>query len=294
MKNYAYVSLLATDNYIGAAIVLMECWRELKSPYPFYMMVTENISQEKIEILEVLGFKIIHIDEWQPTEYVNMKESLKDDKEAMHWHGTNPLSNGWQHIFSKLLIWNLTQFDKVCWVDLDIIFFRNIDDVFDLPGSTFLEPDANDYVSSQLIVAEPNEHLFKALKEYGDKFIPTEETHHSIFTDEDIIHSFFHDEIANCKKFIPITYSYAWNRCSIALEFMQLSHQLHGVHITGPAKPWLLGNDYIRNFSSQWYPAKAIWNYYVSCYNVGVKKLMAKGFKNLTLWPEGDEYDNKI
>jgi len=68
------------------------------------MMVTENISQEKIEILEVLGFKIIHINEWQPTEYVNMKESLKDDKEAIHWHGTNPLSNGWQHIFSKLLI----------------------------------------------------------------------------------------------------------------------------------------------------------------------------------------------
>lgn len=294
MKNYAYVSLLATDNYIGAAITLMECWKDLNSPYPFYMMVTENISSEKIEMLKVLGFHVIHIHEWQPKEYVRLKEEAKNDKETVSWHGTDVFSNGWQHIFSKLLIWNLTQFDKVCWVDLDILFFRNIDDVFDLPSPTFLEPDANDYVASQLIVVEPNTILFNKLKEYGDKFIPTEATGHTIFTDEDIIHSFFKTEIENCQHFIPLSYSYAWNRCSVALEFMQYAHKLHGVHITGPAKPWLLGNAYIQNFSGQWYPAKAIWSYYVSCYNIGAKKLIAKGFKNLKVWPEGDELNAKI
>ena len=63
MNKYAYVSLLGTNSYIGAAVVMMETWKKLNSKYPFYLLVTEAISQENKDLVSFLGYKVIEIEE---------------------------------------------------------------------------------------------------------------------------------------------------------------------------------------------------------------------------------------
>jgi hypothetical protein len=94
---------------------------------------------------------------------------------------------------NKLWLWKLTQFDRICWVDADMICTANIDDVFDhdldaagadigmAPGCRcnvfknpklptapeicpFLHPDAKTYYGNTgLFLAKPSEEMFQRL-----------------------------------------------------------------------------------------------------------------------------------
>jgi len=277
MKNYAYISLIATNNYIGAAITMMEAWKQTKSEYPFYLMVTENITSENRNILEVLGYKLINIEEWRPTIYDKQKSSITNN-DVLLWHGTDKESRGWQHVFSKLLCWNLTQFDRVCFIDIDVLLFKNIDDVFDLVTPAWLGPDVNGFSASQIFVIEPNKTVFNKLIEFAENMKGNDQI---LFTDEEILHNFFKTEV-EFNKTIPLTYIYNWDRCSTDFTFIEDSFNIRGIHMTGTDKPWLHNRDYVKNFTIEWYPAAFIWNYYISIYNLGVTKLNQKGF-NLPL-----------
>lgn len=274
MNNYAYVSLIATNNYIGAAVTMMESWRQLNSKYPFYLMVTDNITDENRTILQLLGFKLIDIKEWRPESYDAQRSTITDER-VLIWHGTNDVeTRGWRHTFSKLLVWNLTQFDKVCWLDLDIIFFRNIDDVFNFPTPAWLGPDINGHSASQIFVIEPNSVVFNKLIEFAEHF-PNDEN--KLYTDEEVLHSFFRQEV-EYNKIIPLYFVYNWNRCGIACEFIENSLKIRGIHMTGTEKPWLRSRSFVSHYNVGWYPAYFIWNYYISLYNAGASKLNQKGF----------------
>lgn len=274
MDNYAYVSLIATNNYIGAAITMMEAWKPLKSKYPFYLMVTDNITKENRTILEILGYKLLNIKEWRPQPYDFQKSQMTGEDISL-WHGTdNVETRGWRHTFSKLLVWNLTQFEKVCWLDLDILFFRNIDDVFEFKTPAWLGPDINGHSASQIFVIEPNSVVFQKLIDFAEHFPINQQ---KLFTDEEVLHTFFKEEVNN-NKTIPLAYVYNWNRCGDDCGFIQYSFDIRGVHMTGTEKPWLSSRKFVATYSTNWYAATFIWNYYISLYNLGVTKLKQKGF----------------
>lgn len=273
MKNYAYVSLIATNNYIGAAITMMEAWKQTKPAYPFYLMVTENITAENRTILEVLGYKLLDINEWRPPVYDAQKANITDEG-VLLWHGKDRETRGWQHVFSKLLCWSLIQFDRVCYLDIDILLFKNIDDVFDLIPPAWLGPDVNGFSASQIFMIEPNITVFNKLIEFATNFEGNKDI---LFTDEGILHKFFKEDV-EFNKTIPLTYIYNWDRCCTDYTFVEDSFKIRGIHMTGTDKPWLHNREYVANFGVEWYPAAFIWNYYISIYNRGVLKLNQKGF----------------
>ena len=43
MKNYAYVTLLTTDEFINGVIVLYDSWVKTNSSYPLYCVVSDDI-----------------------------------------------------------------------------------------------------------------------------------------------------------------------------------------------------------------------------------------------------------
>lgn len=273
MKNYAYISLIATNNYIGAAVTMMEAWRRTKSQYPFYLMVTENISKENREILEVLGYKLIDIQEWRPQVYDEQRVNFTND-EFLVWHGTGGEDKGWSHVFSKILCWNLTQFDKVCFLDIDILLFHNIDDVFELMTPAWLGPDVNGFSASQIFVLEPNKTMYQKILQFAANYPGKADT---LFTDEDLLHDFFKEEV-EFNKSIPLTYIYNWDRCCTDYTFIEDSFNIRGIHMTGTFKPWLNDTNYVENFTQSWYPARFIWYYYISIYNLGITRLNQKGY----------------
>ncbi|CDR99895.1 uncharacterized protein SPSC_02094 [Sporisorium scitamineum] len=111
------------DEYFVATRLL--CYQLLHDPQtrnrlgaPFIVMTTPAISQAKIDRLKKDGATIFNITEpLVPKLY----------------HSVN--QNRYQDVWSKLLIWKWTQYERVLFIDNDMILSKPLDDLFQQPES---------------------------------------------------------------------------------------------------------------------------------------------------------------
>ena len=98
MSNNAYITLLSTNNYLYGCIGLMYSWKATNPKYPFYCIVTEDITEYNIQILEAIGYKIIREKRYIPNSYL---EKLKKYEETGVYEtpigesSTDLKKNGW-------------------------------------------------------------------------------------------------------------------------------------------------------------------------------------------------------
>ena len=153
-----YISVLSTNDYLPGALVVNKCLKLTKAQFPFTVLVTHNISCNTISILEKNNIKIIVIN-----RIVNTK--LSDYK------------YGWRYNWTKLHIYNQTQFSKIVYIDLDMVITENLDHLFD--KSHMSAVNAGGFIHSScaqlnsgLIVVEPSNNLYNDLilitKKYND------------------------------------------------------------------------------------------------------------------------------
>ena len=168
---FSYISILTTDTYLPGVIVIKNCLKLTQSTIPFHVCVTENLSDKTIKTLNHNNIKTI------PIKKIT-NEKIKTKK---HW------ANTW----SKLNIFNLTQFEKIVYIDADMIICENIDDLFNKPhfsavnAGGFIFPDWVD-LNSGLLVIEPKKEIFDDLIK-----ILEEESSEQIKGDQDILHIYF-------------------------------------------------------------------------------------------------------
>ena len=156
----AFVTYLSTDNYYKGVLVLKKSLDKCNSKYPLYCMVTKNIGEDVVTCLKQFGISIIKIDDLNIRE--DIKGSVKDENFA-HWN------NCWD----KLNVFNLLQFEKVVYLDGDMIVYRNIDELFDcenLTASTdgvwIFGKERERFLNAGLMVIDPNEKTFRDLIVY--------------------------------------------------------------------------------------------------------------------------------
>lgn len=141
-RNFAYVTLLSSEDYIDAVLVLNESLKMVNAQYPLVCAVTNNLNKtELITRLIAAGIRI----EWiEPLEYsVHVRE--------------NNVGHAVLNTASKINLFNLKNYDKLCYIDADVIVMKNIDDVFDyLDGAMIHTPD--DYGFTGLFVFSPRNH----------------------------------------------------------------------------------------------------------------------------------------
>lgn len=152
MGNYAFTTLLASDDYLWGAIGLYYSLQEVKSIYPFHLLVTDNITIESREVLDSVGilYKIVPRIDFSST-----------------W-------TRYAITFNKFHIYSLIEYDKVCFIDCDAMVSVNIDDIFEYeaPGFTVL----NDvFLSGVLILVNPKEKTVEDnFKKYQDLYADDE------------------------------------------------------------------------------------------------------------------------
>lgn len=146
---YAYITLLSSENYLDAVLVLKKSLEQVKSQYELIVAVTDNLKQTKIESI-LLGFNLII--EWiKPLNYND-----KVQKENQNHSVLNTAS--------KLQIFSLHQYDKLVYIDADTMILQNIDDLFEKPdGTMYYDPDeknqgGSDYGFTALMVFVPKNH----------------------------------------------------------------------------------------------------------------------------------------
>ena len=168
-----YLSLLNSNEYMPCLVALLYSYRKVQRGMPFGVMVTDNITQENRHIIEAFGAQIIDVP----------RIKLPYTEEEIRTR-TFPC---WE----KLNMFRLQGVDKIVYVDSDMVFLRNTDELFSASNFSSVFDAWGDGVrfpkgfNFGLFVFEPNSDFFDTLmKIIEDKYA---EQHQIFYDDQNVI-----------------------------------------------------------------------------------------------------------
>ena len=153
------------DNYFVATRLL--CYQLLHAPetrtshsIPFLVMVTKDVSQMKKDRLTEDGAIVV------PVEYIR-----QDWIHAMHGH--------WQDVMTKLRMWELTEYERIVFLDVDTILTRPLDDIFEDPAASLDATGSKPDMIMQDEAPLPPSYTFAGVPEMNHvhSFPPTDSNH---------------------------------------------------------------------------------------------------------------------
>ncbi|KXL51058.1 glycosyltransferase family 8 protein [Acidomyces richmondensis BFW] len=167
-SKYAFATFLGRDSdggnntdynsdnyYVGVRILAYQLLHdpETRSNIPLIVLVTQNVENVKRQQLQRDGAII-----W---EVAPIDPGLLRTEEK-HWQDT----------LAKLRLWQLTQFERIAFLDADTVLFQSIADIFNDPAVAIQETDILEEIS-----AVPKEYAFAGNKEteWSHRWPPTEE-----------------------------------------------------------------------------------------------------------------------
>ena len=189
MKKYSYVTLLTNDSYAYGVILLLESMKKVNTKYPLHVLITEDVSLPTIEILNQLDVTYELVDK------IEMPKELMDYNMAI-----NPSVAGtWRYCWTKFHIFHQNQFDKIIFLDADIMLLKNIDHLFKkshmtgaIDGEYFnLWPDW-DHINAGCIVIEPSEKTFNDIVNFASS-LKIDELPNYIIADQEVINLYYKD-----------------------------------------------------------------------------------------------------
>jgi glycogenin glucosyltransferase len=151
-RNYAYVTVVTNMSYFAGLSVLAKSFKRTKAKYPLFVLVPQKADPELKQRIHTLKLSVIESDD------ILIDEDFQKANRVSSWNQT----------FFKLNIMNLVQFDKIVFVDADMLLLQNIDHLFEYPsisattGGKAANPEYVEF-NSGLLVIEPSEEIFREL-----------------------------------------------------------------------------------------------------------------------------------
>ncbi|KAF9606412.1 hypothetical protein IFM89_025101 [Coptis chinensis] len=139
----AYVTVLhSSEAYVCGAIVLAQSIVQTNSTRDLVLLADKSITKGSRQALRAAGWKI------------------KDIKRIRNPQAQRGAYNEWN--YSKLRIWQLTEYDQIIFIDSDLIVLENLDRFFAYPQ---LSAAGNDkwLFNSGVMLIEPSDCVFKML-----------------------------------------------------------------------------------------------------------------------------------
>lgn len=293
--NNAYITLLSTNNYIYACIGLMYSWKETHSKYPFYCIVTEDITESNINILKSIGYEVIVDKSYIPDSYYEALKKYENSDEIPTGNSTSDLTkNGWQFAWSKLLIFKYTQFDKLLFIDADSYIIKNLDDVFDRPAwSSIGEYDSiwrgTHRFCCNFMLIHPDIDVYNELLQLAEDnplIVHPSTNMPQLSNDYDLLNMYKSDWGDNSELCLSL-YTYLDSYCLRTSDYFipyifNSFAKLKAVHLTGP-KPWLCGTEEVANYGNEWGLWKELYLIYIKFLNKAIEDISYKGIAHLDL-----------
>lgn len=240
-NNYTYITMINTDNYLNGALCLFESLRKVDSQYPFSILITSNVSKKSEIILKSYGVNVIRNE-----KRVNVPQYILAKN-------INHKMSHWNNVFDKLLIFEMTQFDKLIFLDSDMYVLENIDHLFEkehmsavILGESFPE----DYYSSWtrtklcsgLMVIVPEEGILSKLIKKFDNLQSMDRA----IGDQEIIWEYYDTWPSKQHLHLPEKYMIAYEHLDFYLKDQGYTlykgenpYNIAAIHFITP-KPWLL------------------------------------------------------
>jgi glycogenin len=239
----AYCTLLSTESYLPGVLALRESLRRTGTAFPFVTAVSAHIAPEIDPVLEAAGIIVRRIP-----------ESTAIPKEMIENNGH------WGHTFDKVHLFGLSEFEKLVYVDSDMIVLDNMDELFDkphmsaVPAGVLVHKDWT-RLNGGLLVIEPEDKLAdgifatlpKALAEVaamgltasGDQdllnaYYPAWRTTPELQLNQgyNMLHRYLDQHIEKHGFRLPPRFSQAVGGSGPSIKI---------VHFIGPRKPWMKG-----------------------------------------------------
>ena len=218
----AWVTLLTQPNYLVGVRTLRASLTDSGSDVPFVVMVTEGIDDQARRLLQDDGCLLRDVAPLRPAG--ESSGSYANSRFAEVW--------------TKLAVWGLTEFDRVVFLDADMLVTRNMDELFSLdlddgaiaachacrcnpnripsyppswmPGNCFYthcrgtdhvtEPGATDnYLNGGFLVLSPDEAVFADMTE---QLGAVDDLSRYPFAEQDFLNEFYRD------RWRPLPYVY--------------------------------------------------------------------------------------
>lgn len=133
-SSVAYVTLVTSDDYATGANALIRSLRLTGTEADLVVLHSAGADGERLEALAALGARLVEVELLPTSDAFNRahaREVLhrvapfdKGDKPPLH----TPLDN-----FTKLRLWQLTDYRAVTFIDADALVLRNVDRLFHYP-----------------------------------------------------------------------------------------------------------------------------------------------------------------
>lgn len=145
-KREAYATILHSAHvYVCGAIAAAQSIRMAGSTRDLVILVDDTISEYHRGGLEAAGWKI---------HTIQRIRNPKAEKDAY---------NEWN--YSKFRLWQLTDYDKIIFIDADLLILRNIDILFEMPEISATGNNATLF-NSGVMVVEPSNCTFQLLMDH--------------------------------------------------------------------------------------------------------------------------------
>lgn len=234
----AYITLLSTDNYYEGVLVLHRSLQAVKSKYPLHCVLSKDVSNAVEAGLVKCGIVCIRLD-----------------KSATGMIANSPEENysNWNYSFDKLLIWGLTQYQKLVFVDSDMLILSNIDHLFEkegfcgvCAGKSFPGHDDWKGVNSGLLVVVPDKQVESELLRRLPRVLDAFEKAGLPVGDQDVLNDYLGDKWAdNTNLHLDEGYNLFADYLTYYIKKLGYSFKdtadkpIHVVHFIGKFKPWM-------------------------------------------------------
>ena len=224
----AYLTVLTSRNYLRGVQLLKHSLDQTNPLYPFYVLLPQNIPADMVRSLEDSGIACLYADPFGD-------EIINRDNKVDYWKET----------LFKLKVFDLTQFDKLVFLDSDMIVLNNLDHLFDHPHMSCVAAGQElhaDWVdlNSGIMVIEPSHRDYLGLEALID---PVYEKKHSLgkgIGDQDIIEAYFSDWKSRPELHLDSRYNTMLGYAGYLRKngTIRTIDDLYVYHYTGREKPW--------------------------------------------------------
>ncbi len=164
---YSYVTLVSNEDYALAAKALARSLVMTDAQWPLTVIAPRGVSG--LDELSSLGCRI------QPVDPLALSDDFRDRHSRRSQHAAAPFTKGNKPVFhdpldnfAKLRLWELEEYDRVVFLDADLIAIQNIDRLFGYPefvAAPNVYESLEDFhrMNSGVFVAKPDRRTFEEM-----------------------------------------------------------------------------------------------------------------------------------
>ncbi len=239
--NYAYVTMSTSENYLPGLMAMYISLRQTGTHIPLYAMLPHDLVDAEPNVTANLQKSGINIIEYNHS--IEIPQQLVDNNAHQGDHR-------FSHTFDKLLVFGLTQFDKIVFLDADIHILHPLDHLFDLPHMSAMVagrsyPGNEDWIdlTSGIMTIIPQYGLVEKI----ESMIPQVIKQKGACGDQDILQAYYsdwtqHHELDIGEKYGIIAGYASYYERHLGYKYTNLIDDPKSVaiiHYAGERKPWM-------------------------------------------------------